>query len=153
MTSKIRHQGILAVHLFLMDENKVLLLRRFHTGYEDGKYSVPAGHVEKGEGALEAMVRETKEEIGIKLQKKSLQLVHCMHRQRLDEGNERVDFFFTVPEWNGEPKICEPDKCDQLRWVGVTKLPQNMVPYVKKALKLSQKKQLYSEYGWNKEEQ
>jgi 8-oxo-dGTP pyrophosphatase MutT (NUDIX family) len=47
----------LAVHLFLIKDEKVLLLRRFNTGYEDGNYSVIAGHLEGNENYLQAMIR------------------------------------------------------------------------------------------------
>ena len=43
---KIRFQMPVAVHLLLVKDNKVLLLRRFNTGYEYGNYSVVAGHVD-----------------------------------------------------------------------------------------------------------
>ena len=43
-----------AVHVFLLRDGAVLLLRRCNTGFEDGKLSVPAGHVEPGESVTQA---------------------------------------------------------------------------------------------------
>ncbi len=46
---KERHAIVCAAHLLLRREGEVLLARRFNTGWEDGNYSVPAGHVDENE--------------------------------------------------------------------------------------------------------
>ena len=89
--------------LILRKENKVLLLRRFNTGYEDGKYCFPGGHVEKGEPIHKAMIREAKEEIGIDIKDKDLNLVHICNRKVKD--NAYVDFIFECKEWKGKIEI------------------------------------------------
>ena len=53
-----RYTFISAVHLILINKNKVLLLRRLNTGYEDGNYSLPAGHIDQAETATQAVIRE-----------------------------------------------------------------------------------------------
>lgn len=123
-----------AVHLFLFDEQgRVLLLRRFQTGYEDGSFSVPAGHVEAKEQPLAAMQRETAEEIGLNLAQTAFKFAHIMARREANE--ERADFFFTAQLPVGKkPKINEPEKCDQLLWVNVESLPINMVAYIQSAI-------------------
>ena len=40
---------LIAVYLVLLRDEQVLMLRRHNTGYEDGNYSVIAGHVERDE--------------------------------------------------------------------------------------------------------
>lgn len=82
---------ISAVHLLLIRDGKILLLRRMNTGFYDGSYSVIAGHLDGGETATSAMIREAKEESGITINSKSLKMVHVMHRK---SSEERVDFFF-----------------------------------------------------------
>lgn len=141
-----RFTQIIAVHLFLVKEEKVLLARRCNTGYEDGNFSVPAGHVEKNETCLAAMARETREEIDVEVDEQDLHMTHVMHRK--SNGEYRVDFFFECIQWKGEPKINELDKCDKLDWVSTNKLPNNVIPYIRQAVEKAGAGIKYSEFGF-----
>ncbi len=134
-----------AVHLFFLRDDRVLLLRRFNTGWEDGSYSVPAGHVDGGETVTQAAIREAREEIGVRLEPRNVEVVHVMHRKSEDE---RIDFFLLARHWTGEIANREPGKCDDLAWHPVTSLPGNMIPYVRQALRNYQNGLLFSEFGW-----
>ena len=116
-----------AVHLLLTRGDEVLLLRRYNTGYEDGNFSVPAGHVDGNETVMDAMAREALEEIGIRLDPQGIRIVQVMHRFAEEE---RIDYFLTAEGWSGEIFIKEPDKCDLLEWFPVGSLPSNTIPYV-----------------------
>lgn len=140
-----RFKTISSSYLLLIKNNKILLSRRFKTGYEDGNYSLPAGHVEKGETLREAAAREIMEEIGLAIKPEDLKLVHVMHRK---ESDIRVDFFFTAKKWSGDPKNMEPNKCDDLRWYPLNELPETTIPYIRKAIESYQKKIFYSEAGF-----
>lgn len=133
------------VHLFFFRENKVLLLRRFNTGFRDGEYSVPAGHLDGGETVIAAAAREAEEEIGVRIEATETIFSSVMHRL---EGDERVDFFLHVHKWQGEPFNAEPEKCDDLRWVDMNQLPPNTVPYVRRAIENHLNAIQFDEYGW-----
>lgn len=125
------------------------MARRFNTGYEDGNYSVVAGHVEEHETVLEAARREAKEEVGILIELEAFQFVHVMHRRREKVHlPDRVDFFVSAYEWEGELRNIEPNKCDELRWVDRDQLPSNTIPYVRAALSAVQTEKPITEYGW-----
>jgi 8-oxo-dGTP diphosphatase len=74
-----------AVHVFLLRREEVLLLRRCDTGFEDGKLSVVAGHIEPGEPVTQAALRETREEVGLTLSPERLRVVGVMHRKSREE--------------------------------------------------------------------
>ena len=133
------------VYLLLIDERGILLSRRYRTGYEDGNYSVVAGHVDGNEPARAAMVREAREEAGIAIDPATLELRHVMHRR---SDRESVGFYFSCEAWAGEPVNREPHKCDDLRWFPTAALPANTVPYVRQAITCALAGQPYSEFGW-----
>ena len=144
-----RFRLVLAVHLLLMDHDRLLMLRRFNTGWQDGNYSVVAGHIEGSEPASAAMIREANEEAGIIISASALNVCHVMHR--LDHkgvGRESVEVFFLCREWSGRLWNREPHRCDDLRWFPVTALPDNTVLYVREAITLSLAGTPYSEFGW-----
>ena len=141
----MRNKFPVAVHLFFLRDDQILLLRRFNTGYEDGSYSVVAGHVDAGETIAQASIREAKEEAGVFLEPVDIQVVHVMNRKSEDE---RIDFFVTVRHWVGDIINNEPQKCDDLSWTSMDALPYNIIPYVKYAIDNYQAGVYYSEFGW-----
>jgi|SRR4051812_8238257 8-oxo-dGTP diphosphatase len=132
-------------HPLLLRNNHVLLLRRRNTGYEDGNYSVIAGHIEREETARQGMAREASEEAALIINPQDLVLCHVMHRKAEDE---RVSFFFKTERWIGEPRNLEPHKCSDLSWFPVASLPANVIPYIRHAIEQTLRGELYSEYGW-----
>lgn len=145
--AKERFKLIPAVYLLLRRDNDILLLRRANTGYQDGKYGVVAGHLDGDELATDGIVREAKEEAGIVVSAKDLQLVHTCHRlTRNQVGQERLDLFFEATKWQGEVTNAEPEKCDDLSWFPVDKLPDNMLPLVKHVINDVRRGVHYSEY-------
>jgi mutator protein MutT len=132
------------VHLLFFRDEQVLLLRRFNTGYADGQYSVPAGHLDGGETVMAAAAREAEEETGVRIEPSDMVFSSVMHRQ---EGDERVDFFVQVQQWLGEPTNTEPNKCDELRWVNINELPANTIPYVRQAIQNHLNKNPFDEFG------
>jgi len=136
-----------AVYLILLRNSKILLSRRFKTGWMDGKYSLVAGHLDGNESVSQAMIREAKEEVGITIEKKDLVPATVIHR--VYPGQEYIDFFFVTKKWIGNLTIMEPNKCDDMSWFPIDKLPENILPYIKEAIDNYQNKTPFFESGWN----
>lgn len=126
------HAGIpVGVHVLVERAGRILLMRRAGTGFFDGLYSLPGGHVEVGESLGRTAVREMREEIGVEIDPADLVRMGVVHRR---SDTNRVDFFLRAKAWAGEPRICEPAKCDALGWFARGDLPANTVAYVREAL-------------------
>ncbi len=142
-----RHLSATTVHVLLQNDDSLLLLRRHNTGWGDGMYGVPAGHVEKGESVLEAAVREAKEECGVTIDPQNLHFAHVIHQQqRARDLIDRVHFFFTCKIFEGIPTNTEPDACDEVTWRKNETLPTNMLPYITRTLVHIKNGIAYSEF-------
>lgn len=119
-----------AVYVFLIRDNEILLLKRQNTGFQDGNYSVIAGHMDGNESVKNAAVREAYEEAGIIIETQDIKVVNVMHRC-FDQ--ERIDFFLVTKKWQGEIINKEPDKCSELKWFRIDQLPPKLIPFVRQA--------------------
>lgn len=147
MGQKERFRLITAVYLVLRRGNEILLLRRANTGFQDGNYSLIAGHMDGNELGVTAMIREAREEAGITIRPDQLALVHTLHRLRKeDPGQERIELFFAASEWEGQITNREPEKCDDLSWHPIDRLPANTIPYIRLTLTNIVNGVIYSEY-------
>lgn len=143
MSEPERHRVYVASYLVLKHEGKILFQKRYG-GYMSGNYGLPSGHIEEGETARRAIVREAFEEIGVELQGNDLEVVHIMHRKKPDR--EYIDFFITAQSWSGVPENKEPEKCTELAWFDFDSLPENIVPEVKYALECMEQGIWHSEF-------
>ncbi|ALS23428.1 MULTISPECIES: NUDIX hydrolase [Paenibacillus] len=136
-----------AVYMLFIRNGKILMLRRSNTGYEDGKLSLVAGKLDGNEEVKRAAVREAEEESGIKLSPEDLEVACVMHR--LSDKGEWIDFFLKVNRWEGEPVNKEPDKCSEMGWFPLDRLPDDTIPHVRKAIRNVLDGVFYDSYGWD----
>ncbi|MFF0493638.1 NUDIX domain-containing protein [Nocardia sp. NPDC004068] len=144
-TKPQRHKVTGDVHLLLRRGNEVLFGQRQNTGFEDGAWHLPSGHLEAGESVIDALIREAEEEIGVTIAPADVQFSHIMHNS---SSGGRMAFFFTVRSWQGEPTNLEPDKCSALEWFAADALPDHMIGYCRQAMQHIAKSTPFSIYGW-----
>lgn len=129
---------VAAAYVALRRDDEVLLHLRQGTGYRDGYWALLAGHVEPGESAHEAAVREAEEEAGVTIDPADLVPLSVLHR--FERGGpaveQRVDFFFSATAWSGDPQVQEPDKAAAMAWFALNDLPDPVVPHERALLEL-----------------
>jgi ADP-ribose pyrophosphatase YjhB (NUDIX family) len=148
MSQEKRFKVCTAAYLVLIKDDKVLLSKRANTGYQDGNYSLVSGHLEKNETAEQCIIRESLEEVNIKVKLDDLKVKHVMHYRQLQANKTYFDIFLTAYHWEGDLINMEEDKCDEIRWFSLDELPSNMAPEVKLALKNIKNNIFYGELGW-----
>lgn len=136
-----------AVHVLLLRGDEVLLVRRCDTGFEDGKLSVVAGHVEPGEAVTHTALREAHEEVGMALSRDGLRVIGVIHRRSREE---RVDCFlaYRLEGSEEEPQNREPEKCSELVWADLASLPDDTLPYVRAGIENFRSGVWFQEFGW-----
>ena len=70
-----------AVYALMERDGRLLMLRRANTGYRDGDYGLPSGHIEEGESPMTAVAREVHEEVGVEVDGAGMDFAHVIYRQ------------------------------------------------------------------------
>jgi 8-oxo-dGTP pyrophosphatase MutT (NUDIX family) len=140
----------LDVLLLLTRDDQVLLALRQGTGFADGLWNLPSGKVEPGESAVAAVIREAREEIGIRLSEDQLSLAATVHCRNSDTDT-RVGLFFAAAaaeSAQGAPYNAEPHKCAGIAWYPLTALPAGTVPYNALGISLYLREACFGTIGW-----
>jgi 8-oxo-dGTP diphosphatase len=128
---------------------KILFVRREHTGYADGTYALPGGHVEPRERFSDAAIRESKEEVDVTIKPADLKPLLAMQRQGRDKDDIRVGIFFEALSWSGTPKNMEPERHGPIAWFDAYDLPYDeIMPFQVDGLRAISKGETYVEQGW-----
>jgi 8-oxo-dGTP diphosphatase len=103
------------------DDGKVFLNKRGKKARnESGKWEFPGGGVRFGEKLADALKREVREEFDIEIEVLE-QLITEDHILE-DEGQHWVSPTFIARHVSGEPRIMEPEKCDDFKWVDLEEI-------------------------------
>ncbi|WP_194920345.1 NUDIX hydrolase [Catenulispora rubra] len=138
----------IGVHLMMIKDGRILLLRRSNTGFADGLWQVPGGGLELGESLTACAAREGKEETGALIEERDLTFAHaCQHRD--PDGLDRVGMFFTTGLWDGTPYNAETHKASAIDWFLLDRLPAAMVGYGRHAIEQHLAGNTFSQYNFS----
>lgn len=123
-----------AVHIILINDDKILLQKRKGSKLWPGYYALPAGHIDEGETQYDALIREAKEELDIEINPDDIIKEYVVLRRNFFKIDGKIlepyiDYYFEIKKYKGIPKIIEEDKCDELLWVDANDLPEPFINY------------------------
>ena len=85
--------------ILLDDENRMLLVRQHHEDRDI--WMVPGGHIEEGESAIDAAIREVKEEAGLDIEVDGL----LWHIEEVSNRGQRFVNFFNASFKDGNQTV------------------------------------------------
>jgi 8-oxo-dGTP pyrophosphatase MutT (NUDIX family) len=132
---------------------EVLLQKRGPKSFGMGLWDASAaGHVEEGESMTDCARRELTEEIGVDFDTADIvffTMIHVLPPDPMPLDQPYYDGHFFVEKFSGDPKICEGEKCMQLKWFNIDELPDALFGDRGEAIQNFKNKVSYSERGWH----
>lgn len=127
----------IGIGVMIFKDGKLLLGKR-KGSHGAGEYSFPGGHLEYMEGFEECAKREVLEEAGIKIKNVRFQVLGNIK----DYAPKHYVQIGLIADWeSGEPKVLEPDKCENWEWYDIDNLPEPIfipVKYIIESYKTGQ---------------
>lgn len=118
---------------FVIKDNKILLLERQNTWYENNKWLPPGGNVDPGEDPQISSARELLEETGLLVDVSSLKLI--WHYQNELNNDHWDNYYYLADDYTGTLENKEPDRHSNIGWFHLNDLPKNTSQVVYDTLK------------------
>jgi len=117
--------------VLILKNNKVLLGKRNDDAIKadsalhgEGTWTCPGGKIDFGERIADAAKKEIFEETGIKA--KDLEVISVTNE--IVHDAHFVTIGFLCKEFEGEPRIMEPEEITEWKWFQINKLPEPIYP-------------------------
>jgi len=102
-----------SVGLFLMDDRRRIPLLRRRGSHGAGEWGLPGGKVDFGETIPEAACRECLEELGIRVDPRTIRIGPAITDYWPKDRKHFIDIFCSAPMPAGAvPRVMEPEKAD-----------------------------------------
>ena len=129
-----RAEFLSAVYMIIKNEKgEVLFQRRWGSKLWPNFLGLPAGHLDKEENAIDALTREAKEELDIDINSNDIEDTFVVNRINKNL-KPYYDVYFVIKNYGGIIKINEPNKCQELKWINLEELPEDIIGFERVAL-------------------
>jgi 8-oxo-dGTP diphosphatase len=115
----------IGINQIILNEKNEILLGCRKQKYGEGTYCLPGGKLRVGETFEQCVVREVKEETGLIVKESDIEVINISNYSK---ERHFIQVGVLVEKYEGIPKICEPDKCSDLRFFDLNNLPDLFEP-------------------------
>lgn len=133
---------LVGCELFVRKGDNILLGLRKNC-YGAGTWALPGGHLEFSERLVDAICREADEELGANIKPSDLELISIVDDLQPQNNLHYVHVSFELKDPQWEPRIMEPDRCEEWRYFSIRELPKNFFPPHKGIIENYLKQRLY----------
>jgi len=120
MDNKENQKPKVGVVVMIFRDGKILIGKR-KGSHGEGKWAWPGGHLEYMESFENCAKREVMEETGIEIE--NIRFLRLLNFK--DYAPKHYVDIALIADWkSGEPRVCEPEKCEGWEWRDIDNLPE-----------------------------
>lgn len=114
----------LIIHSLIVNNGKILILKRIKDTYEGGYWDLPGGTLEDGEDLTEGVKRETFEESGLKIENPGL--FYYSSNVDIRKNKQFITIIFITELNDNKPiVVTNPEEHSESKWIS----PEDIVNY------------------------
>ena len=124
----------IGIGVYIFNHKGQVLLGKRKGSHASGLFSSPGGHLEFAQSFEEAVRKEVEEETGLKVRNPKIFFVDN-NLGYIKEGKHYITLSFKTSDFEGEPQVLEPEKCEFWNWYSLDELPTPLTEWTERALK------------------